>query len=113
MTIKLSVALTEQQHDGIQAFAQLHGITGQQLIRDVVCDLAGLDASIIRPRKSKHPYDPVRMPPPPDQDMEAAAADLARRGFAASYMAARTKLKWAEIDKIMKANPRHKPDGDV
>jgi hypothetical protein len=105
MTIKINVALTAEQHEGIERYALRHDITVPQLLRDVTCDLAGLDSSTIRPRRSKHSYDPIRMPPLPDQSMTDVAADFARRGFSAGYIAARTKLPWREIDEIIKANP--------
>jgi hypothetical protein len=105
VTVKLNMAFTEEQYDGIKTFADRHGTSVLQMIRDVACDLAGLDAAVIRPRKSSHTHDPVRMPPLPEQTPQEIAAGYARRGFGKSYIAARTKLKWREIEDIMKANP--------
>jgi hypothetical protein len=105
MSVKLNLCLTEQQHEAIKVFADAHGVTVLQMIRDVMCDIAGLDAALTRPPKTNLKNDPVRMPPIPDQSAHEIAADYARRGFSKAYIASRTKMPWRDIEAIMKANP--------
>lgn len=109
MNVKLNFSLTKAQYAGVEKFANRHNTTVFQLLRDLACDIAGIDASAIKPRKSKYIYNPVRMPSLEGQNLEEVVSDYARRGFSKDYIAARTKMPWRHIETIMKANSYVKP----